>query len=235
MRKAVPRFTSTRRVSFPPSGCHGLTPKENRAMSSGNPLLPGRPIRNLFRIASGAGPGAVLLVLVLWAEMGVAAETAAELLVPRSAPAQSEGQEDADDDPRGYGPCRWRWTVGSPQHDRGELDFPRRQLRRRDHCLRLPRPPVSIPSAGGDATQLASGMAFDAQPRFEAHVQRAASAVPARGYAVEHGDRYPRSSRYGRPCSPPCRRTVGGWCSARGTMSTRGRCCAPSGRGRGGG
>ena len=41
--------------------------------------------------------------------------------------------------------CPWRWTGWCPRHDRRELDLPRRQPRRGDHRLRLPRRPVLHP------------------------------------------------------------------------------------------
>ena len=131
-------------------------------------LSDARP-RNLFRIAGCADPGSarvVVLLLVLWASMGASGVTA-ESVGPSAAPAQSAGAgDDAGDDPEDTGlPLEvdrlvpldmtegsWISLDVSPDGETIVFDFLGDLF--------------TIPIAGGDATQLTSGMAFDAQPRF---------------------------------------------------------------------
>ena len=135
------------------------------------PLLSGaRPRRNLFRIAGGADPGStrvVVLLLVLWASMGASGVATAEPVGPSAAPAQSAGADDgagdeAEDTGLPLGVDRlvpldmtegsWISLDVSPDGETIVFDFLGDLF--------------TIPIAGGDATQLTSGMAFDAQPRF---------------------------------------------------------------------
>ena len=124
----------------------------------------------LFRIAGRAGPGSgsvLFLLLVLWASVGAAGVTAAEPLGPSPARAQSAGAEDdAGDEPEDTGlplevdrlvpldMTEGSWISLDVSPDGETIVF--------DLLGDL----FTIPSTGGDATQLTSGMAFDAQPRF---------------------------------------------------------------------
>ena len=129
-----------------------------------------RPFRNLLRIAGGADPGSapvLLLLLMLWASTGVSGVTAGEPLGPSPAPAQSAGDEDDGGDesedtglplevdrlvPLDMTEGSWISLDVSPDGETIVFDFLGDLF--------------TIPIAGGDATQLTSGMAFDAQPRF---------------------------------------------------------------------
>ena len=128
-----------------------------------------RPFRNLFHRLS-ADPGSipvVLVLLVLWASMGVSGVTAAERLGPSPAPAQPAGDEDDAGDqredaglplevdrrvPLDMTEGSWISLDVSPDGETIVFDFLGDLF--------------TVPIGGGDATQLTSGMAFDAQPRF---------------------------------------------------------------------
>ena len=135
-------------------------------------LFRARPFRSLFRTASGADPGslpAVLVLLVLWASMGVPGLTelpmAAERVGPSPALAQAAEDED-EDEPEDTGlplevdrlvpldMTEGSWISLDVSPDGETIVF--------DYLGDL----FAVPLAGGDATQLTSGMAFDAQPRF---------------------------------------------------------------------
>ena len=129
-----------------------------------------RPFRNVLRIASGGNPGSVrvlLLLLALWAPMAVAGVTAAEPLGSSPASAQPAGDEDDADDqaedpglplevdrlvPLDMTEGSWIALDVSPDGETIVFDFLGDLF--------------TVPIAGGDATQLTAGMAFDAQPRF---------------------------------------------------------------------
>ena len=140
-------------------------------------LCRARPSRRLARSgAGGAVPGfmpAVLMGLVLWASMGVSGATgrpmAAEPVgpAPAAAGAQATGDEDdAGDEAEDAGlPLEvdrrvpldmtegsWISLDVSPDGETIVFDFLGDLF--------------AVPITGGDATQLTSGMAFDAQPRF---------------------------------------------------------------------
>ena len=137
----------------------------------GMPTLLSRaqPFRNPFSIASGAEPGSapvLFLLLVLWSSIGVLGVTAAEPLGLSPAPVQSAGDEDAADEPEDTGlplvvdrlvpldMTEGSWISLDVSPDGQTIVF--------DLLGDL----FTIPISGGDATQLTSGMAFDAQPRF---------------------------------------------------------------------
>ena len=130
------------------------------------------PFCRLSRTASGADPGsipAVLVLLVLWVSMGVPGLTerpmAAERVGPSPALAQAAGDED-EDEPADTGlplevdrlvpldMTEGSWISLDVSPDGETIAF--------DYLGDL----FTVPITGGDATQLTSGMAFDAQPRF---------------------------------------------------------------------